>query len=382
MDFHRQKDIDRIQATTDVDPIVNPGRLTPELRDSVCNDCHQLGVERVLRYGMKVDDFRPGEPLSSVWVIFNKGEVAANGKTDAVNQVGQMESSRCFQKSNGQLGCISCHDPHSLPTPEERVSFFRDKCLTCHTSPEVACKLEPSLRLLRSPDDSCIQCHMPALPAADVQHTSQTDHRVLRDTEAPQEVHENEMLQLATSMGSLPEWEVERARGLLMVQFAVDLKDPSLAMVACELLEKLKVRGLADPIVERSLGNGYLLQNRIEVAEQRWKQAMEMDPNDEQSLRSLAIALHDAGRDQEAEKLLRSYLNRNHWDRTAMGRHIHVLGKLGRHDEAFTEAEIAIRKYPFDRLIRDWLGRACEAKGRLDDARVHREIADRQATSQ
>ena len=34
-----------------------------------------------------------------------------------------MYRSRCFQASSGQLGCISCHDPHRQPAAEEKTTF-------------------------------------------------------------------------------------------------------------------------------------------------------------------------------------------------------------------------------------------------------------------
>jgi len=386
VEFQRERELRKVdlQANADpldeaADPIVNPGKLAPHLRESVCNECHQLGVERVQRFGFNVDDFRPGEHLSSVWVVFKKGDggVGSDGSTEAVNQVGQMESSRCFQKSEGRLGCVSCHDPHSLPQPEMRTTFYRDRCLNCHSSTMQTCSMEESVRLQDSPEDSCIQCHMPALPTADVQHTSQTDHRVLRKPSIGQHTEASDALELAAGMDSVPVWEVQRARGLLMVRYAVDLNDPALATLACELLENLSSRGLNDSLVEHSLGEAYLLQNRLEVAEQHWNKSLSLDPHNEKALRSLAFALHDAGRDAEAERLMAQYLSQNQWDRNIQGRHIHVLGRLGRHEEALKEAEIAVKKYPFDRLIRDWLAKAYNATSRNEEAKIHREIADR-----
>ena len=375
--FHQVKD--KLGSTGHPDPIVNPIDLAPHVRDSVCNDCHQLGVERVLRFGMQPEDFRPGDPLSSVWVVFEKGDAATTeaGMTDAVNQVGQMESSKCFQQSAGRMGCISCHDPHSLPAPEKRVQFFRDRCLTCHTDPDAGCAVEVSVRLQKTAEDSCIECHMPALPAADVQHTSQTDHRVLRNPAAVPEVAASESLRLAANMKDIPEWEVQRARGILMGQYAADLKDPTLAIQACDQLEKLTARGLNDATVEKILGDCYLLQNRLEVAEQRWTQSLALDPGNEPALRSMAIAMHDAGRDVDAERLLAQYIQNNQWDRPILGRHIHVLARMGRQAEALKEAEAAVEKYPFDSLIRDWLAKAYEAMGRKNESETQRRIAER-----
>ena len=41
------------------------------------------------------------------------------------------------------------------------------------------CWAEPARRRI-SPDDSCIQCHMPPYAASDVIHTASTDHRIPR----------------------------------------------------------------------------------------------------------------------------------------------------------------------------------------------------------
>ena len=220
---------------------------------------------------------------------------------------------------------------------------------------------------------------MPSLATIDVQHTSQTDHRVLRNPSSPPPVIPDASLQLASGMEALPEWERLRARGMLMAQFALDLKDPALAILASETLEPLIARGLNDPLVERLLGDAYQLQNRMDSAEQHWRQALELDPHSEQALRSLSVAVHDNGRDAEAEKLFSQYLKNNQWDRVILGRHIHVLGRLQRMQEAMGEAEQAVEKFPYDPLIRQWLAEACEASGQVDEARIHRKVVERLA---
>ncbi len=50
--------------------IVNPAKLAPALRNSICEQCHLKGVARVLNPGKKTEDFHPGEPLEQVFTIY------------------------------------------------------------------------------------------------------------------------------------------------------------------------------------------------------------------------------------------------------------------------------------------------------------------------
>jgi hypothetical protein len=168
----------RRDPATGVDPtIVNPRRLEPHLREAVCEQCHLAGEIRLLRRGRGLYDFRPGLPLEQFWAVYVRGR-GPGEKGRAVNHVEQMYASRCFQGSAGRMGCISCHDPHVAVGPPQRVSHYRGRCLVCH--PEQSCGLPPAQRRQTRPDDSCIDCHMPRYPAADIAHAAATDHRILR----------------------------------------------------------------------------------------------------------------------------------------------------------------------------------------------------------
>jgi tetratricopeptide (TPR) repeat protein len=90
-----------------------------------------------------------------------------------------MHASKCFRESNGRLGCISCHDPHKVPAPEERVAYFREKCLACHE--QAGCRLPSAERTARIPNDSCVSCHMPSFAKTEISHVASTDHRILRE---------------------------------------------------------------------------------------------------------------------------------------------------------------------------------------------------------
>jgi hypothetical protein len=190
--------------------IVNPARLEPKLREAVCQQCHLEGEQRIVSHGRTVFDYRPGLPLDLIFSTFVRPPEAIDSRR-IVNHVEQMYMSRCFQASKGpaQLGCISCHDPHQLPAPQERVAFYRGRCLNCHqisedggvvsnnrtntrdhdsplTDPHSATHHTP-LAIRHSPTDDCMECHMPRRPSANVAHAAVTDHRVVRRPERPAE---------------------------------------------------------------------------------------------------------------------------------------------------------------------------------------------------
>jgi hypothetical protein len=169
------------------DTIVNPRRLSPALREAVCEQCHLQGEVRVLRRGRGTFDFRPGLPLQLFVSVFvsptaTRDPVSGTPKANKfVGHVEQMHLSRCFRDSAGRMGCSTCHDPHRLPSRDERVAYYRERCLSCHA--DKSCSLPPEVRLEKSKQDSCIDCHMPA-GNSDIPHASTTDHRILRKAES------------------------------------------------------------------------------------------------------------------------------------------------------------------------------------------------------
>jgi Flp pilus assembly protein TadD len=156
--------------------IVNPANLEPSLRDAVCEQCHLIGHHRVVRVDHQEEDYRPGLPFQHFWTVFE--QPAGLAKNRFVGQVEQMHESRCFVASRGRLGCITCHDPHRLPSPEEKATYFRTRCLNCHT--DRGCSLSATVRLEGNRADDCVSCHMPRLSSSEIIHSAATNHRIPR----------------------------------------------------------------------------------------------------------------------------------------------------------------------------------------------------------
>jgi predicted CXXCH cytochrome family protein len=162
--------------------IVNPVRLRPAaLRENVCEQCHHQGTDRLETSENSLSAYRPGLPLEK-YVLIPSTRFDPSMRNNAVSHTEQMRNSRCFRESSGELGCTSCHDPHVLPEPEDRVAYYRKRCFECHA--DRGCSLPVSERLARSPDDDCMSCHMPRSRTTNVAHTALTNHTIPRDLPA------------------------------------------------------------------------------------------------------------------------------------------------------------------------------------------------------
>lgn len=196
--------------------IVNPKHLSAELRDDVCRQCHLQGVERVVRRGRSLNEYRPGLPWDQFVAVFVRPPETAEAYKQ-VGQLEQMERSRCFTASAGKLGCTSCHDPHQKPA--NPAVFYRDKCLTCHNSKGCSLPLPERQRTA----DNCVACHMPKADSINVSHTSLTDHRVPRKPRvAAPKLEASGLPIIAYRAGphAPPLAERERDHGIALARFA------------------------------------------------------------------------------------------------------------------------------------------------------------------
>lgn len=359
------------------DPIVNPAKLDADRREDVCNQCHLQGQMQFLRTGRQTFDFRPGMRLDDVWLIFVAEDRSGAGKQKrAVSQVEQMRSSLCFLRSDGRMGCSSCHDAHSVPTPAEKEDHYRQRCLTCHATQD--CQVDESKRLPSK--DSCVSCHMPRLNADDVPHTSQTDHRIVRtpdstptDIQSSPEVDQWELFNQAE--GRLTEWERHRARGLMLASLAEKTGSKQFATDAEALLVSASRVARDDVEIHEALGVCAFVQGQVQEAQTIWKSALHRAPSRESLLARLAFMSHNNGDLSGAAKYFERLLKINPCQSDFHGRYAHVLGSLGQLPQAIQAAERATEINPTLSQAHDWLAKAYRFSGKPEKSTLHQSTA-------
>jgi hypothetical protein len=158
--------------------IVNPTRLPGWLADNICMNCHQTGDTRVLQPGKDHLDFRPGTPLNDTVGIFRiPYRRESPPDEDLLEHYSSMVMSRCYRQSQGKMSCISCHSPHTEPSPAESPAYYRGKCLGCHT--DNSCAIPLAGRLQRQPGNDCAGCHLPKRDIKTIAHSALSNHRIL-----------------------------------------------------------------------------------------------------------------------------------------------------------------------------------------------------------
>ena len=110
--------------------IVNPAKLSPERRDAVCMQCHLEGKVAIERPGRHAYEFRPGESLNDYMRYY---VMAGDGRGTGRGKPGRGAGPERMQEEVG----IPCPAPAatiriSEPPAEERVSYYREKCIACH----------------------------------------------------------------------------------------------------------------------------------------------------------------------------------------------------------------------------------------------------------
>jgi Flp pilus assembly protein TadD len=331
--------------------IVNPRDLKPALRDAVCQQCHLQGEGRIARRGRSPFDYRPGLPLQQFLSVYVRPrELADNYKI--VSHVEQMNVSQCFEKSKGKMGCISCHDPHRLPEPKDKLTYYRGKCLQCHQ--EKSCRLELAERRRAQPGDNCVACHMPRARASRV-HATITDHRILRVPDpAPRPRSGIEITLVAfpfdPNQGTEDAPELERNLALVMIQKAqanLPAQDrQQICRDALPLLEKAVDRHPDDLEAQEEKGYALWKLDRSREALQALEATLARAPEREVALGYASLVAAALGQTDKALAYCRRLLQVNPWDPDGHNILGHLLGERRQWGDSIRACQAALRLNP------------------------------------
>ena len=295
-------------------PVLQLAKLTPKKQDSVCLQCHLEGDALVQRTGRSLTHFQPGEDLNDTALYFVN---ASSPKTQAraSSQYEALLRSACRRAVGDRLTCTTCHDPHADPAPEQRVAFFRAKCLQCHSE---SANFHPASHHPEQPD--CAHCHMPSRATSDIAHEQNVDHDIElhNGAAASPKLMLNDAFHYASAVDLVPVGDAkptDRDTGLAYAQFA-EKGDRSSHARALALLTRAEQSGQADAVVHQQIG--YLLQlaGQSAAAAKEYAAALAARPHDATSESNLAVIEAQSGNVTEAMRLLRD-VAANAPDRTA-----------------------------------------------------------------
>src|SRR5277367_789420 len=250
--------------------IVNPAKLQPAARDSICEQCHLFGVARVPNPGKQLSDFVPGERAEEVFTTYH--DANPTGAFKVISHVEQLALSACARNSNGRLWCGSCHDPHNIANgePLQRVAYYRSVCLTCHAANFPAAAAHPAK------DSDCLSCHMPRRDAKDGGHSAFTDHRIQCRPESQP---------AAPADSGIAAWREPspelRARnlGIAYIDAGMQRKSSQFIVRGYRTLTAVQAQFSNDSDFFKWIGEALLLAQQTSEAKIAFERALELDPN-------------------------------------------------------------------------------------------------------
>jgi photosynthetic reaction center cytochrome c subunit len=248
--------------------ILNPAKLEPAARDSICEQCHLFGAARVLNPEKTFRDFLPGQPLEQTFTVYHNvlpaGAVA--GTLKVISHVEQLALSVCARSSNQKLWCGTCHDPHDKPA--EPVAYYRSRCLSCHAGSFPA--THPAK------DSNCLTCHMPRRDAKDGGHTAFTDHRIQRRPE----VETNTVPDGAIAAWREPSADLQKRNlGIALIDIGMQRHSGAMIGQGYRTLTDVQQQFSRDSDFFTWLGQALLLAKQSGEAQIALERALQLNPN-------------------------------------------------------------------------------------------------------
>jgi len=351
--LHVQRYLGGAKPTDDPRPtIVNPRKLPPRERIQVCFQCHlgdSSATERVLRLDRDLNDFRPGMPITDVFLPFRFVEPTRHDFGIA-SQADRLLLSRCYTESGGKLECLTCHNPHiSIYSAGRPADYFRKRCLGCHA--ETSCPAPAERRA--SAGDDCVACHMRRGEAVDRRYAQLTDHWIRRDA-ASDEVDRRTRFDLEPIfpevLAALPpaERDYYRARAaFLRAEEAPASARLGLYARAEDSFAHAIATGFDRAEAWFFLGKVEMYTNRWPLAHRAFSEAVARKPDYRDADFALGQSLAALGRTEQAETHFHRMVEADPHDPMALAEHGRMLFALGRVDEALEAYRRAAAEEPW-----------------------------------
>jgi predicted CXXCH cytochrome family protein len=269
-------------------PVLNPAKLDAPRRDSVCLQCHLEGETAVYRLGHSLATYKPGDALfDDVAYFVHQGEVGPEGR--ATSQYEALLQSACKRASGDRMTCTTCHDPHASETnatAEERVAYYRAKCLSCHTGAKYATTHHPERR-------DCATCHMPRSASEDIAHEQVTDHRI----QIPRTMTGDHVSKGGSLVPIGDEKASDRELGLAYAQMAQrgDRQSGETALTLLRKAEALETASAKDSELHTELGFLEQESGDIHAADREYRAALAADSDDGTARGDMAVLFAGTG---------------------------------------------------------------------------------------
>ena len=310
-------------AKPDLNNIVSPSHLEPAARDSVCEQCHLIGVSRVLNPGKHFSDFHAGQRLEDTFTTYREqAPPGAKVEFKVISHSEQLALSKCARSSAGKLWCGTCHDPHDEPV--EPVAFYRDRCLSCHAQTTFAAD-HPAKT------SNCIGCHMPQRETNDGGHTAFTDHRIERRP-APG---------VPADGGAIAAWRVpsdqnlaDRNQAIASIEVGASERSSKLLTDGYRTLSRLQPAFPQDAELYNSIGYALILGRRYSEAAKAFEIAVRLDPGSSGNETRLGQAYAGSGADEPALQHLERALEIDPLNLSAAMSALQLYGRTGQKDKA------------------------------------------------
>lgn len=324
--------------------IINPKKLDRDARDSVCEQCHLIGVARILNPGKQFSDFKAGKPLEDTFTIYH--EVSAGDAKSAFRVISHSEQlalSKCALSSAGKLWCGTCHDPHNEPT--KPASFYRERCLLCHAQTTLA-ESHPG----KSSD--CIGCHMPRREVRDGGHGVFTDHRIQRRSDSSTSDPNSAKPVEITPWRRPPAELADRNLGMALIEAGMDRSSPADILNGYRKLTAVQQQFSQDSEVYNSFGSALIAGRQFGEAATAFELSVRFDPASTQKETSLGQAYLLLGERDSAEHHLERALELDPLNLTAAGLLI----------QSYVQGEKAEKAEQLSRKIAELIGSTASLK--------------------